>query len=460
MKNLILNIDLNCVYKIDKDKMIEYKILPLYIENDYIKVATYEKNNNSKEFIEFIFSKKVEFIYLSKDDFYDLFYMVKPDLSKSLEEIFIKYTISKKGSDIHFEPFEDFVNVRIRIDGILILVSKIRICDYNQILSRVKLNGNMDIAEKRKPQDGKIVVKYNEIYFDCRISIIPLVFGEKMVIRILYKEKSDYNMELLNLSKEQSKNLEKIIKANNGIVIINGPTGSGKSTTLYSIISKIKDNDINITTIEDPVECNLSGINQINVNNKINLNFANGLRSILRQDPDVIMVGEIRDEETANIAIRAAITGHKVYSTIHTKSSRDVFFRFEDMNVKDYLIRDSMVGAISQRLIGCLCEKCKTKKEEIINDKIYYFYKEVGCKRCNYTGISGRRLICAVHFIDENIRSKLKNINEDLEILSNEQMYSRCKELLYKGEISYKQYKRFINGEELVKYEFQQKIFI
>ncbi|WP_024615018.1 GspE/PulE family protein [Clostridium sp. Ade.TY] len=460
MKDLILKIDLNCIYKIEKEKMIEYKIIPLYIENENINVATYEEEAKGKEFIQFVFSKRVNFIYINKNEFYDLIHIIKPDLSKPLEEVFIKYTIDKKGSDIHFEPFEDYVNIRVRIDGNLILISKIRIFDYNQIISRVKLNGNMDIAEKRKPQDGKTIISYNKEYFDCRVSIIPLVFGEKMVIRILYKEKSNYNMELLNLSDKQFNDLNKIINAKNGIVVINGPTGSGKSTTLYSIISQIKNKNINITTIEDPVECNLIGVNQINVNNKINLNFANGLRSILRQDPDVIMVGEIRDEETANIAIRAAITGHKVYSTIHTKSSRDVFFRFEDMNVKDYLIRDSMIGAISQRLIGCLCENCKTKKEKIINNKVHHFYEEVGCKKCNYTGISGRKLICAVHFIDEKVREKLKNINENLDILSNKQMYMRCKELLDSGEISYKQYNTFINGEELLKYEVHKKVFI
>lgn len=457
MKELISISDLNSVYKISKEKMIKFKVIPLYEIDNYINVVTYEENYESKDYIEFVFGKKVKFIIVDKEIFNNLILALKPNLDVNLEETIIEETINKNGSDIHFEPSRNFVTIRIRIDGILSIVGKIRNIDYNQILSRVKLNGNMDIAEKRKPQDGKILIKNSKGSFDCRISTIPVIYGEKMVIRILYKEKLDHSIDSLKLLPFQQEILNKIINAETGMLIISGPTGSGKTSTLYSIISSIKDKDINITTIEDPVECNIKDINQMNVNRKINFSFAEGLRSILRQDPNVIMVGEIRDEETASMATRAAITGHKVYSTIHTKSSRDIFLRLEDMKVKNYLIKDSLIGAISQRLVGRLCPNCKEKHKEIIKGKEYTLYREVGCKKCNFTGIKGRRLICAIHFIDEKTRNKFNNIYNDLEFLSNEQMYHVCKSLLRDGEISYKQYRRFIHGEDLIKYENNEK---
>ncbi len=460
MKELIKISDLNSVYKVSKEKMIQFKVIPLYEDEEYINVVTYKESNESKEYIEFIFGKKAKFIEVDKVIFNNVIKALKPNLDENLEEEIIYDTINKNGSDIHFEPSRNFVTIRVRIDGILSIVGKIRNIDYNQILSRVKLNGNMDIAEKRKPQDGKILIKNSKGSFDCRISTIPVIYGEKMVIRILYKEKLDHTIDSLKLLPFQQKILNKIINAETGMLIISGPTGSGKTSTLYSIISSIKDKDINITTVEDPVECNIKDINQMNVNRKINFSFAEGLRSTLRQDPDVIMVGEIRDEETAIMATRAAITGHKVYSTIHTKSSRDIFLRLEDMKVKNYLIKDSLIGTISQRLIGRLCPNCKEKEKRKIKEKEYTLYKEVGCEKCNFTGISGRRLICAIHFIDEKIRSNFNNIYNDLEFLSNEQMYHVCKVLLKEGEISYKQYKNFITGEDLIRYEENEKEFL
>lgn len=460
MKELIKKANLDCVYKIKKDKMKEFKIIPLYENGNKVFVATYEENDEGKNFIEFLFGKEAKFINLDKNKFNKLISSIRPDVGEGIEEKIIYKVITQNGSDVHFEPSKDFVIIRARIDGGLVLIGKLRISDYNQILSRVKLNGNMDIAEKRKPQDGKILINNNLGTFDCRISTVPVIYGEKMVIRILYQEKLDYSIEGLKLLDYQLENLKKIVNIKNGMAIISGPTGSGKSSTLYSIISTIKEKDINITTIEDPVECNIEGINQININRKINLGFAEGLRSTLRQDPDVIMVGEIRDEETANMAIRASITGHKVYSTIHTKSSREVFLRLEDMNVKSYLIKDSLVGLISQRLIGCLCSNCKKVCKEIFNDKEYFFYEESGCEECNFTGIKGRRLVCAVHFIDEDIKKRLKNIYLDIELLSNKQMYEVCKTMLFDGIISYRQYKKFIEGEDLIKYEGCKEILL
>ena len=236
----------------------------------------------------------------------------------------------------------------------------------------------------------------------------------------------------------------------NGLVIINGPTGSGKTTTLYSMLGEIKDDDINITTLEDPVEITMDGINQINLNPKKNITFAEGLRGILRQDPDVIMIGEIRDEETAKMAVRSSITGHKVYSTLHTKSPREVYFRLEDMGVEEYLIRSALVGIISQRLVSLLCDECK----ELIGEKIINFnkvklYKKCGCNKCNGTGIKERTLISSVIYIDKFLRKKIKNINNDENLLSNNEMMKILDKLLQEEKIDYYDYLKFIQGEEL-----------
>jgi len=234
------------------------------------------------------------------------------------------------------------------------------------------------------------------------------------------------------------------------LIIVNGPTGSGKTTTLYSMLGEINNDDINITTLEDPVEITMDGVNQINLNPKAGITFSQGLRAILRQDPDVIMIGEIRDDETANIAVRASITGHKVYSTIHTKSPREVYFRLEDMGVKGYLIRSSLIGIISQRLISVLCENCKEFiGEQVVNSKNIKLYKKCGCDKCNGTGVIGRTLISSVFYIDKSLREKIKNIHNEEDLLSNEEMFNVLKKLLEDGKIDYYDYLKFVQGEEL-----------
>lgn len=461
MKEILKKLDLECASKLSKEKINELKIIPLYEEENFVYVLSYGTKENNKKYLEFLYGKNIVFKEIQKEEFKMLYSCLYPDVKDiTLEESIINECIKTNVSDIHFEIFDGAVNVRARIDGYLSLIRKIKISDYNQILSRIKLKGNMDIAEKRRPQDGKVNIKTQDGNIDCRISTIPTLNGEKMVIRILYKEKLDYKIENLKLLDSQFKDLKKIINVKNGITIISGPTGSGKTTTLYSILSSIKDKDINITTIEDPIECEISGINQMNVNSKINFDFAEGLKYTLRQDPDVIMVGEIRDEETAKMAIRSAITGHKVYSTIHTKSGREVFFRLEDMKVKSYLIKDSLVGTISQRLIGKLCDSCKEKYKTKIFGVEREIYREKGCRECNFTGIKGRRLVCAIHYIGEDMKGYLKNINNNLEFLSNKQMIDVCKKLLLEGDISINQYNRFIEGEELLKYENDKEAFI
>ena len=443
----IKDVDLKIAKKITKSMCEKYKVIPVKAENDYIVVVICEGINekeNITEYLRFIYNKEIIFQEINLRNYEKLKEIIFGIEGQDLEKIIIENAIKKHASDIHFEPKKEYVDIRYRINGSLTLVYKICIDEYITLLSKIKLKGDMDITKKMMPQDGKFIVHYNKKKYDLRISSIPLIYGEKMVIRILTCESFFYKLEDLNFSKDQIKLIRKIMKSNNGLTIVNGPTGAGKSTTLYTILKEINNENINITTLEDPVEVSISGINQMSLNKKLNINFSNGLRSILRQDPDVIMIGEIRDEETAQIAVRASITGHKVYSTIHTNSPKEVYMRLESMGIKPYLIRESLIGIISQRLIKTLCEKCKIKDEKHTLDNIT-LYKKCGCKECNYCGYGGRHLISSVYYMRDESQNGAKDIN----CLSNENMKSDLKNLLKEGKVSYEDYIEFIEGEGL-----------
>ncbi|CDG01881.1 GspE/PulE family protein [Clostridium chauvoei] len=367
-----------------------------------------------------------------------------------LELDIIKKAISLGASDIHIETRESDVIIRLRTDGILSIERKIKINEYNVLLSKIKIKGNMDITEKRRPQDGKYSIVLNSSEYSLRVSTIPIIYGEKLVIRILYGMVFNYTIENLNLNMTQIKKLKRIMSLKNGLVIVNGPTGSGKSTTLYAMLQYINRDEINITTLEDPIETIIPGINQMNLNRKANITFANGLRNILRQDPDVIMVGEIRDEETAEIAVRASLTGHKVYSTIHTKTPRDIYLRLEDMGIKPYLIKDSLVGIVSQRLIKILCDDCKSKIKTIdIDGNNIDLYDKCGCIKCNNTGYKGRAMIAAIHIINSNIFQEIKSLN-------NDEMIDGLICLLKNGYITQEDFKDFIIMEGFNEKKYKQ----
>jgi len=448
VQNLIKHLDLLIARKITLNQALEYLILPLYEKDNIVYSVAVSNSIKAKELVEFIYNKSVKFIIINEDKLLKLIYSVFNN-SENLEEDIFKEAVSMRASDIHFEPIRNIVHVRFRINGSLILVKKLILDDYLKVLSRLKVKGNMDITERRKAQDGKIIMMLDEKKFNCRLSTIPVLSGEKLVLRIIYEEKYQ-KLSILNFSDKQKDKIKKIMNAKNGLIIVNGPTGSGKTTTLYSMLGEINNDDINITTLEDPVEITMDGVNQINLNPKAGITFSQGLRAILRQDPDVIMIGEIRDDETANIAVRASITGHKVYSTIHTKSPREVYFRLEDMGVKGYLIRSSLIGIISQRLISVLCENCKEFiGEQVVNSKNIKLYKKCGCDKCNGTGVIGRTLISSVFYIDKSLREKIKNIHNEEDLLSNEEMFNVLKKLLEDGKIDYYDYLKFVQGEEL-----------
>lgn len=287
-----------------------------------------------------------------------------------LNATFIK-GIRSGASDIHFEPNSKNVKVRFRIDGHLHDVDGITIGSYQQLISRVKVIGKMNVSERRLPQDGRVRLRIGAKEIDLRISTIPTVFGERLVLRILDKSNRLVNLEELGLIEDDYKLIEKLIKKPHGLILVTGPTGAGKSTTLYSIVQKIKSPEKNIITIEDPVEYQIDGISQIQVKPKIDLTFANGLRSILRQDPDVIMIGEIRDLETAEIAIHASMTGHLVLSTLHTNDAPSSVIRLIDLGVQNFLVSSSLECVIAQRLVRKICDRCKTEYTPDEKEKIF-----------------------------------------------------------------------------------------
>lgn len=311
----------------------------------------------------------------------------------------IEQAVRQRASDIHIEPMERQVRIRYRIDGALYEKATYNIRLLPAMVARIKIIGGMDISEKRKPQDGRITQVVDRREYDIRVSILPTVYGEKIVMRLTSKNALTREKSQLGLRPDELKKFDHILMNPHGILLVTGPTGSGKSTTLYTALSELNKEDVNIITVEDPVEANIDGINQVQVNTKANLTFASALRSILRQDPDIIMIGEIRDQETASIAVQASITGHLVVSTLHTNSAASTITRLADMGIEPYLIADSTIGVIAQRLVRRLCPECKRAKKADADDlelllkgpdEDITIYEPCGCPRCDNTGFKGR----------------------------------------------------------------------
>lgn len=354
----------------------------------------------------------------------------------------IEQAVRNKASDIHIEPFESYIKIRFRTDGQLYEIMKPEIDIMPAISARIKIISGMNIAEKRLPQDGRISIEVDGKEYDLRVSILPTIFGEKIVIRIADKNAFVLSRDKLGFNHYEESQFEKMLLNPHGIILVTGPTGSGKSTTLYSAINEINRSDINIITVEDPVECIIEGVNQVQVNSKIGMTFAASLRSILRQDPDVIMIGEIRDRETAEIAVRAAITGHLVLSTLHTNDAPSSVLRLIDMGVEPYMVSSAMVGVIAQRLVKRICSNCKVEywagDEELkllgINDKKVKLYKGRGCPMCNKTGYSGRQGVYEVITVSKKHKEMINNrcSEEQLKELSIENGMITLRENLIK----------------------------
>lgn len=377
-----------------------------------------------------------------------------------LIDLILSDAINSNSSDIHIEPFEKYLKVRYRIDGVLYEQKKLPIESLGALTTRIKILSNMNIAEKRIPQDGRMKIEYNNKSVDLRVSDLPTINGEKIVIRILKNDSVTVGKEKLGMDEEEIKKLEELIKIPYGIILVTGPTGSGKSTTLYTILNELNDNDKNIITVEDPVEYIMDGINQVNVNNKTGLTFAAGLKSILRQDPDIIMIGEMRDSETAEIAARSAITGHLVLSTIHTNDAASSIMRLIDMGIEPYLAATAIGGIIAQRLVRTICPNCKESYEasnyekevlEIDKNQQIKLYRGKGCPSCHGTGYHGRTGVYEIMEITKEHRELIMNrasVDElkELSIKNNMKTIRKaCEKLVIQGTTTF---------DELVKITF------
>ncbi|WP_455756677.1 GspE/PulE family protein [Sulfurimonas sp.] len=357
--------------------------------------------------------------------------------------------VKQNCTDIHIETYEKEGLVKFRIDGVLVEIAKVRKSAITAIVNRIKVISNLDISETRIPQDGRTKISLGKKQVDIRVSILPTYYGEKVVMRLLLKSDSIPTLEELGFSDHITKNMQNFLKHSYGMILITGPTGSGKSTTLYSFLQNIDNSQKNIVTVEDPVEYNSFGINQVQVNDKVGLTFAKALRSILRQDPDVILLGEIRDTETAAISVQAAMTGHLLLSTLHTNTAAAAISRLVDMGVDSYLIGSTLLGVLAQRLVRKLCNECK--EEVIISDEDSKFfgvkqntkiYSACGCKECNNTGYKGRIAIGEIITIDAPLLKVIKNnsdeyfINEHLNTTDFISMQSQLKDMIANGETS------------------------
>ncbi|MGL5823209.1 MAG: GspE/PulE family protein [Sarcina sp.] len=415
-------------------------------ETDSLVVFTDKITVDKQLYLNLVFAKEFKFKKIDKRQIVNLlkeynqerekFIISENYVEKELDKL-IENAIKKGSSDIHIEPEKFYSNIRFRINGELIVIDRISTDEHTSITNRIKVLSNMDIANKIEPQDGKMSINIGLESFDIRVSSIPTTNGEKLVLRILYKNEELNTIENLNFSKQQNKTIKKLLALKKGMIIVSGPTGAGKSTTLYACLNELDKSKLNISTVEDPVEFDFLGITQINVNEKIGFNFSKALKYILRQDPDVILVGEIRDEDTAKMAVRSAITGHKVLSTIHTSSGKEVYHRFINMGIDKYLLDDALAGVITQRLIKTLCD-CKISEKVLFENKEIMTYKACGCEECNNTGYNGRTAIIEV--VDLSNKENVK---------WGEQMIEGAKRLLLEGQISLADYLIFNEGEGL-----------
>lgn len=409
-----------------------YHILPASSSTDEITFFTDNDDPFVSEELEILFGKKValkqadpEMIRKTLGKYYrrDTDEKIKTTLTFSgNSENFVSDLIgearSLKSSDIHMEIFEERCRVRIRIDGMMVERCVIPKDDYPSIVNKIKIMANLDIAEKRLPQDGRIFFNYEGHKFDIRVSVLPTLHGEKVVMRLLSNDATNIDIRKLGFSEFDLNNYLEGAKRPNGLLLISGPTGSGKTTTLYATLKLLNEDTRNIVTIEDPIEYTLEGINQVQLKESIGLTFGSALRTFLRQDPDVIMVGEIRDPDTANMAIRAALTGHLVLSTIHTNSAWGTVSRLVDMGLPGFLVSNTLNTSVAQRLVRLLCPDCK--KEEDFSSRLYprqfkpyrevmKHFKPVGCESCFYTGFKGRKAVYEVIPMDQELAERIKN---------------------------------------------------
>lgn len=427
------NIATHLIQVISSEQAYHYRVIPIESQNDTLTFKTDQASNALKQELQIVLNKEIELIEESTENITQYLSVNFRQRNRNLTEDLhfstdflekLLFTAKDIGSsDIHFEPYEHKCRVRFRLDGKLKEQFIISLQEYPVIVNKLKIKAGLDISEKRLPQDGRITVKTNTEEFDIRVSSLPTLHGEKLVLRILSKDANHINLIDLGFTEDELKTYKETVKKPNGIILISGPTGSGKTTTLYATLKLLNDEQTNILTIEDPIEYTLEGVNQVQLKENIGLDFASTLRTFLRQDPDVIMVGEIRDAKTANMAIRAALTGHLVLSTIHTNSAWATISRLIDMGIPSFLIASTLNISVAQRLVRKLCDNCK--KEDIISKDLFpsnfeipkhlkTHYKAIGCNTCYHTGYNGRNAIYEIIPITKTLVQYIKQ--NDLEI--------------------------------------------
>lgn len=373
----------------------------------------------------------------------------------------LEQAANSKASDIHIKPNETDVNIRMRIDGELREIMRVNIAALNTIISRIKVLSNLNIAERRIPQDGAFTYKGKECFLELRVSILPSLFGESCVLRVIDKTGADYDFSKLGMNYDDERIFRKMIERPDGLILVTGPTGSGKSTTLYTALKELNKPSVNIITVEDPVESPMRDINQVQVNSQVGLDFSASLRSILRHDPDIIFIGEIRDSETAHIAVRSSITGHLVLSTLHTNDALSAIMRLCDMGIERYLAASSLSGVVAQRLLKRVCPECSedyvlNEDEAAVSGLPAGTVTKIGkgCMNCGHTGYSGRIAIYEFVLITKEIRKAIlsnKTSDELLEIAKEQGMITlkdSCRELILNGITSYREAVRVIYAKE------------
>ncbi len=458
-----IKVDITTTKSIDSRQAWSYGIIPFATGGSEISFYTTSDhlNDETKNELEVVTGKEVRLEAVEKNVLVEALKKYYPNNKKSEKIISSKQdyldTIIEdarvnESSDIHFETYEDKCRVRIRIDGHLVEKYLIPVQEYKTIINKIKIQANLDIAEKRLPQDGRIMYNRGGNDFDIRVSILPTLHGEKAVLRLLQKETTDLSLSGLGMNEDQMLKYRTGITKTHGIVLISGPTGSGKTTTLYATLKEINSVDRNILTIEDPIEYTLEGINQVQLKESIGLTFASALRTFLRQDPDIIMLGEIRDPETAQMAVRAALTGHLVFSTIHTNSALGIITRLSDMGIPSYLVSSTIALAVAQRLVRLLCPKCKkpiptnfcSLPTQVDNRKISKTsFMPVGCEYCNDTGYKGRKAIYEIISVDDSISEHIRSNSLTLDYLTKNEKINTLSdsaiELLNSGETSFEE---------------------
>lgn len=476
----LIQINAELKNQITIDQAWYYGIVPFKLDNGVLHflVSEHKKSNELQSELEIVLGKKVslegeenqrleEFLLSNYpkaghnerlDASTTETYRLNVNDTNFLETL-VKEAKDLHSSDIHIETYSEKCRIRFRVDGVLIDRHKLNKIEYPTLINKIKIAASCDIAEKRMPQDGRIRFKFNNSNLDMRVSILPTLYGEKIVLRLLGSDASHIDIQKLGFSKEELQRYELAVKKPNGIILISGPTGSGKTTTLYATLKVINKPTNNILTIEDPIEYTLDGVNQVQLKEEIGLSYTEALRTFLRQDPDIIMLGEIRDAQTAQMAIRAALTGHLVLSTIHTNSAWGTISRLVDMGIAPYLLASVMNLSVAQRLIRMLCPHCKKQAdfdekelpENYRKINLKQHYVAVGCQQCYYTGYKGRKAIYEVinvtKELGEHIKHNVTEIDEYLKTNKIDKLAENALKLFTKGDTSLEEVYPFLLGE-------------